>query len=129
MSAPTRRNDSDRTAAARLLGFVTATAAAYLLPFAVSVLAACVWLVVISVVTEATGSSLLVMALAILPGAAAMVISGRERRHWHEYALVWLGFFTAVPLYGVGLLIGGYGLVAARAWRRRWPHPSQGEPD
>lgn len=123
MSTPSTRI---RTAPARLLGSFTATAGVYLLPFAVSVAAACLWLVVISLVTEATGSSLVVMALAILPGAVVLVASGRERRRWYEYALVWLGFFTAVPLYGVVLLVGGYGLVLARAWRRRWPHPAQG---
>ena len=122
MSTPSTRI---RTAAARFLGSIAATAGVYLLPFTVSVAATCLWLVVISLVTEATGSSLLVMALAILPGAVVLAASGRERRHWYEYALVWLGFFTAVPLYGVILLISGYGIVLARAWRRRWPHPAQ----
>ncbi|MGO2361782.1 MAG: hypothetical protein ACTH6N_11730 [Brachybacterium tyrofermentans] len=79
--------------------------------------------------TEATGSSLLILALAVLPGAVVMGLSSRERRHWYEYVLVWIGFFTAVPLYGIVLLIGGYGLVLARAWRRRWPHRSQHSED
>lgn len=124
MSSPSTRI---RMAPARLLGAIAATVNVYVLPFSVSATAACLWLVVISLATEATGSSSLVMALAILPGAAVIVASGRERRRWYEYALVWLGFFTAVPLYGVALLVGGYGLVLARAWRRRWPHAAQSE--
>lgn len=112
-------SDPRRTRAA------AATASGYVLPFATSVSAASLWLIVISMVTEATGSSLLVLVLAILPGAVVMGISGRERKHWHEYVLVWIGFFTAVPLYGIVLLVGGYGLVLARAWRRRWPHPTE----
>lgn len=124
MSTPSTRV---RTAPARFLGAITAIVNEYVLPFSVSVIAACMWLVVISLVTEATGSSLLVIALAILPGAVVLVASSRERRSWCEYALVWLGFFTAVPLYGVVLLVGGYGLVLARAWRRRWPHRAQSE--
>ncbi|MGP9843281.1 hypothetical protein [Brachybacterium sp. 107] len=106
---------------ARRAGSVVATTREYLLPFAASAGAAALWLTVISAVTAATGSSVIVLALAILPGALLMGISSRERAHWFEYVLVWIGFFTAVPLYGIGLLIGGYGIVVARAWRRRWP--------
>lgn len=124
----TRTKTSTRTycdATARRMGSVAVTASRYLLPFAASVGAASVWLIVISMVTEATGSSLLVLALAILPGIVVLGISALERKHWYEYVLVWIGFFTAVPLYGTVLLIGGYGIVLARAWRRRWPHPTQ----
>ncbi|MGP5268305.1 hypothetical protein ACTXLV_15205 [Brachybacterium alimentarium] len=95
------------------------------MPFAASASAAAVWLIFISTVTEATGSSLLVLVFTISPGAVVMGISARERKHWYEYVLVWIGFFTAVPLYGIVLLIGGYGLVLARAWRRRWPQHRQ----
>lgn len=109
-------SDPRRTRAA------AATASGYVLPFATSVSAASLWLIVMSMVTEASGSSVLVLVLAILPGAVVMGISGRERKHWFEYVLVWIGFFTAVPLYGIVLLIGGYGIVLARAWRRRSPH-------
>ena len=114
-----------RDVTARCMGSFAAEVSRYLLPFATSVGAASLWLIVISMVTEATGSSLLVLALAILPGAIVMGFSGRERKHWYEYVLVWIGFFTAVPLYGIVLLIGGYGIVLARAWRRRWPHHPQ----
>ena len=109
----------------RSRGSLATTVGWYLLPFAANVSAASLWLIVISAVTEATGSSVLVLVLAILPGAVVMGISTREREHWHEYVLVWIGFFTAVPLYGIVLLVGGYGIVLARAWRRRWPHASQ----
>lgn len=111
---PTRSRGSLATAASR-----------YLLPFAASVSAASLWLIVMSAVTEATDSSLLVLGLAVLPGAVVMGISTCERKHGCEYVLVWIGFFTAVPLYGVVLLVGGYGIVFARAWRRRWSHHSQ----
>lgn len=124
----TRTKTSTRTccdASARRMGSVAVTASRYLLPFAASASAASVWLIVISMVTEATGSSLLVLGLAVLPGVVVMGISARERKHWYEYVLVWIGFFTAVPLYGIVLLIGGYGIVLARAWRRRWPHGTQ----
>jgi len=107
------------------MGSLVAITREYLLPFATSVGAAAFWLIVISAVTAATGSSLMVLALAILPGAVLMCISARERWHWFEYVLVWIGFFTAVPLYGIVLLIGGYGIVLARAWRRRWPSQLQ----
>lgn len=117
---------STRTSATtRRMGSFAATASRYLLPFAASGSAASVWLIVISMGTEATGSSLLVLALVVLPGAVVMGFSGLERKHWFEYVLVWIGFFTAVPLYGIVLLIGGYGIVLARAWRRRWPHPTE----
>ncbi|MGP4915565.1 hypothetical protein ACTXJ9_07655 [Brachybacterium tyrofermentans] len=109
----------------RIRGSLATTVSRYLLPFAASACVASLWLIVMSMVTEATASSLIVLALAVLPGAAAMVISARERKHWFEYVLVWIGFFTAVPLYGIVLLIGGYGIVLARAWRRRWPQPTQ----
>lgn len=101
----------------------------YLLAFTVSAGAATAWLVVIVTATEATGSALLVLALVALPGIVVMALSRHERAHWYEYALVWLLFFTAVPTYGVALLIGGYGLVLARAWRRRWPHSLQAHGD
>lgn len=113
-----------RDATARRTGSFAATLSRYLLPFATSLGAASAWLFVMSIVTEATGSSLLVLGLAVLPGAVVMGISAGERKHWFEYVLVWTGFFTAVPLYGIVLLIGGYGIVLARAWRRRWPHPT-----
>lgn len=117
---------STRTGATtRRMGSMAVTASRYLLPFAASASAASVWLIMISMVTEATGSSLLVLALAVLPGVVVMGISVLERKHWYEYVLVWIGFFTAVPLYGIVLLIGGYGIVFARAWRRRWPHPTE----
>lgn len=125
MSSPKTSIPTFRDATARRMGSFAATASRYLLPFAASVSAASTWLIVMSTVTEATGSSLLVLVLAILPGAVVMGISARERTHWYEYVLVWIGFFTAVPLYGIVLLIGGYGLVLARAWRRRWPHLTQ----
>ena len=112
-------SDPRRTRAA------AATASGYVLPFATSVGAASLWLIVMSMVIEATGSSLLALGLAILPGVVVMGISALERKHWNEYLLVWIGFFTAVPLYGIVLLIGGYGIVMARAWRRRWPHGTQ----
>ncbi len=118
-----------RDITARGIGSVATTISRYLLPFAASVSVSSLWLVLISAVTEATGSSLLILALAVLPGAVVMGLSSRERRHWYEYVLVWIGFFTAVPLYGIVLLIGGYGLVLARAWRRRWPHRSQHSED
>lgn len=117
---------STRTGATnRRMGSFAAVVSRYLLPFAASGSAASVWLIVISRVTEATGSSLLVLTLVVLPGAVVMGISARERKRWYEYVLVWIGFFTAVPLYGIVLLIGGYGIVLARAWRRRWPHGTQ----
>jgi len=97
----------------------------YFLPLVVSALAATVWLMVVVAATEATGSVLLVLALVALPGIVAMAISRVERARWHEYALVWLLYFTAIPAYGVVLLIGGYTLVAARAWRRHRPHVLQ----
>lgn len=93
----------------------------YLVPFIACASAAALWLIVISTITAATGSTLLVLALVILPGAAIMGFSARERGNWFEYVLVWIGFFTAVPLYGTVLLIGGYGIVFARAWGRRRP--------
>lgn len=111
-----------RDATARGMGSFAAVVSRYLLPFATSGSAASVWLIVISMATEATGSSLLVLALVVLPGAVIMGFSACERSRWFEYVLVWIGFFTAVPLYGIVLLIGGYGIVLARAWRRRWPH-------
>lgn len=114
-----------RDATARRMGSFAAVVSRYLLPFAASGSAASLWLIVLSMVTEATGSSLLVLVLVVLPGAVVMGISGLERKHWFEYVLVWIGFFTAVPLYGIVLLIGGYGIVLARAWRRHWPHPTQ----
>lgn len=125
MSIPKASIRTSRDATASRMGYVGATASRYLLPFAASASAASLWLVVISLVTEATGSSMLVMALAVLPGAAVMSVSAREREHWYEYVLVWIGFVTAVPLYGIVLLIGGYGIVLARAWRRRWPHRTE----
>ena len=125
MSTSSARTRSATGSDARRTRAAAATVSGYVLPFAASVNAASVWLIVISMVTEATGSSLLILALAVLPGAVVMGISGRERKHWFEYVLVWIGFFTAVPLYGIVLLVGGYGLVLARAWRRRWPHPTQ----
>lgn len=101
------------------------TVSRYLLPFVVCLSAAALWLILISTVTEATGSYILVLAMAVLPGTVLMGISRRERGHWFEYVLVWIGFFTAVPLYGIVLLIGGYGIVLARAWRRHQPHSAQ----
>ena len=84
----------------------------------------------IAAVTEATANTLLVLVMVALPGVVVMALSRSERRrHWYEYALVWLMFFTSVPLYGVALLIGGYGIVLARAWRRRWPHALQDDED
>src|SRR5699024_9192527 len=91
----------------------------------VSALAATVWLMVVVAVTEATGSVLLVLALVALPGIVAMAISRVERARWHEYALGWLLYFTAIPAYAAAVLIGGYALVAPRAWRRHRPHPVQ----
>lgn len=90
----------------------------WLLPVAVAGTAATVWLIVIVAVTEATGSAALVLALVVLPGIVAMGISRTERRQWHEYALVWLLYLTSAPAYGALLLVGGYTLVAARAWHR-----------
>lgn len=101
----------------------------YLLPLVVSALLATVWLVVIAAATEATGSALLVLALVALPGIALMVLSRTERHRWFEYALVWLLYFTALPVYGALLLIGGYTLVGARAWRRHHGHSLQAETD
>lgn len=101
----------------------------YLGPLAVSALAATVWLLVIVTATEATGSAPLVLALVALPGATAMAITRAERARWYEYALVWLLYFTALPVYGALLLIGGYALVGARAWRRHRPHGLQTEAD
>lgn len=98
-----------------------ATVREYLLPFIACASAAALWLIVISTITAATGSTLLVLALVTLPGALIIGFSARERGHWFEYVLVWIGFFTAVPLYGTVLLIGGYGIVFARAWARRRP--------
>lgn len=125
MSIPKASIRTSRDATTRRMGSVAVTVSRYLLPFAASVGAASAWLIVMSMVTEATGSSLLVLVLAVLPGAVVMGISARERKHWYEYVLVWIGFFTAVPLYGIVLLIGGYGIVLARAWRRRWPDSTQ----
>lgn len=125
MSSTQASTRTYRHATAGRMGSMAATASRYLLPFAASVSTASLWLIVMSMVTESTGSSLLILVLAVLPGALILVASSRERRHWFEYALVWIGFFTAVPLYGVALLVGGYGLVLARAWRRRWPHSTQ----
>ena len=101
----------------------------YLLPVTISALAATMWLVVIVLVTEATGSALLVLALVALPGIALMVLSRTERHRWFEYALVWLLYFTALPVYGALLLIGGNTLVGARAWRRHHAHALQAETD
>lgn len=101
----------------------------YLLPLVVSALLATAGLVVIAAATEATGSALLVLALVALPGTAQMVLSRTERHRWFEYALVWLLYFTALPVYGALLLIGGYTLVGARAWRRHHPHALQAETD
>lgn len=90
----------------------------WLLPLAVAGIAATVWLMVIIAVTGATGNAALVLALVVLPGIVAMALSRRERRQWHEYALVWLLYLTSAPAYGALLLVGGYTLVAARAWQR-----------
>lgn len=109
----------------RRTGSLAATVRDYLLPFVACASAAALWLIAISAVTAATGSTLLVLALVILPGAVIMSVSARERRHWFEYVLVWIGFLTAVPLYGVVLLIGGYGVVFARAWGRRRPRVAE----
>lgn len=125
MSTSSARTRTATGSAPRRTRAAAATASGYVLPFATSVSAASLWLIVISMVTEATGSSLLVLVLATLPGAVVMGFSAHERRHWFEYVLVWIGFFAAVPLYGIVLLIGGYGIVLARAWRRRWPHPTE----
>ncbi|WP_263310055.1 hypothetical protein [Brachybacterium atlanticum] len=105
----------------RRTGLLAATVRDYVLPFGACASVAGLWLIVISTITAATGSTLLVLALVVLPGAVIMGVSARERGRWFEYVLVWIGFFTAVPLYGVVLLIGGYGIVLARAWRRRRP--------
>lgn len=125
MSTSSVRTRSATGSDARRTRAAVATVSGYVLPFASSVSAASLWLIVMSMVTEASGSSVLVMVLAILPGAVVVGISSRERKHWYEYVLVWIGFFTAVPLYGIVLLIGGYGIVLARAWRRRWLHPTE----
>lgn len=125
MSSTKTSTRTYRDATAQRTRSFAATVSRYLLPFAASVSAASLWLIVISIVTEATGSSVLVLVLAVLPGAAVMSVSAREREHWYEYVLVWIGFVTAVPLYGIVLLIGGYGIVLARAWRRRWPHRTE----
>lgn len=124
MSTSSARARTGTGSAPRRTRAAAATVSGYVLPFAASVSAASLWLIVMSMVTEASGSSVLVMVLAVLPGAVVMSISARERKHWFEYVLVWIGFFTAVPLYGIVLLVGGYGIVLARAWRRRWPHPT-----
>lgn len=113
MSTTTTETSTRRT------GSLAATMRDYLLPFLASASAAALWLIVISTITAATGSTLLVLALVVLPGAVIMTVSARERGQWFEYVLVWIGFFTAVPLYGIVLLIGGYGIVLARAWGRR----------
>ncbi|WME24452.1 hypothetical protein [Brachybacterium sp. GU-2] len=114
-TTPTPTAPDDTASRARA---IAGTASRHLLPFAVGFSAASLWLLLIAVVTEAIGSTLLVLALAILPGAVIMGVSRRERTHWAEYVLVWIGFFIAVPLYGVILLVGGYGIVLARAWHR-----------
>lgn len=111
------------------LGAITVLLRIYLLPLVVSALLATVWLVVIAAATEASGSAPLVLALVALPGIAPMVLSRTERRRWFEYALVWLLYFTALPVYGALLLIGGYTLVGARAWRRHHGHALQTETD
>lgn len=111
------------------LASVAALLRIYLLPLAISALAATAWLAVIVAVTEATGSALVVLALVALPGIIAMATSRTERARWHEYALVWLLYFTSIPAYGVVLLIGGYTLVGARAWRRHRPRAAQTETD
>lgn len=130
MSKLSTLNRSMTSGLASTLGYTHWLLRIYLLPLAVSLGAATVWLAAIAVVTEATANTLIVMAMVALPGVAVMVLSRSERRHhWYEYALVWLMFFTSVPLYGVGLLIGGYGIVLARAWRRRWPHALQVDED
>lgn len=111
------------------LGTIMVLLRIYLLPLVVSALLATVWLVVIAAATEASGSALLVLALVALPGIALMVVSRIERCRWFEYALVWLLYFTALPVYGALLLIGGYTLVGARAWRRHRGHALQAEAD
>src|SRR5699024_6542842 len=97
----------------------------YFLPLVVSALVATVWLMVVVAATEATGSVLLVLPLVALPGIVAKTISRVPPARSAEDGLVWLLYFAAIPAYGVVLLIGGYTLVAARAWRRHRPHVLQ----
>lgn len=130
MSKLSTLSRSASASAVSLLATISWLLRVYLLPFAVSIGAATVWLAAIAAVTEATANTLLVLVMVALPGVVVMALSRSERRrHWYEYALVWLMFFTSVPLYGVALLIGGYGIVLARAWRRRWPHALQDDED
>lgn len=126
MSTPTSWTRATTTRTLSLMNAVFVMLRIYLLPAGMCAAAASVWLTVIAWTAESTRNSVLVLALVALPGIIVMALSRRERRHhWHEYALVWLAFATAVPVYGVVLLIGGYGIVGARAWRRRWPHALQ----
>lgn len=99
----------------------------YFLPLAVCLSAALIYLAPMSWVTEATRSALVVILMLILPGVVVMVLSVRERAHWTEYAMVWLLFVVAVPIYGAVLFALGYGAVLARAWRRKWPHVLQAD--
>lgn len=99
----------------------------FTVPFLVSAAAAFLYIVLMAVVSTTFPNALLVVAMMVLPGAISIIFSPREAAHWPEYAIVWVAYFTSVPLYGVPLFVLGYGIVFARAWRRKWPHILQVE--
>lgn len=103
------------------------TVRVYWVPFLVSAAAALIYLVLMAVVTGFARSALLVIVMMALPGVLAIILSHRERRHWGEYAIVWVAYFCSVPLYGVPLFVIGYGIAFARAWRRKSPHILQAD--
>lgn len=103
------------------------TTRVYVVPFLVTSAAALIYIMVMAVITSQVQSAPLVLLMMALPGLVTIVLSHRERRRWTEYAIVWIAYFTAVPLYGVPLFILGYGIVFARAWRRKHPHILQSE--
>lgn len=109
----------------RALSWVFRLLRIYLVPVILAASASVIYLILVVAVANATLSSLLIIAMVVLPGLVLIVISRTEREHWGEYAVVWLLYVTSVPVYGIGLFIGGYTFVLARAFRRHWPHPIQ----
>lgn len=99
----------------------------FIVPFLVSAAAAFIYIALMAVISTSAQSAVLVIVMMTLPGVVAMALSHRERRHWPEYVIVWVVYFTSVPLYGVLLFLIGYGIVFARAWRRKTPHILQSD--
>lgn len=96
-------------------------------PFLVSSAGAFLYAVLMAVISTSVQSAALVVAMMMLPGVVSMALSHRERGRWAEYAIVWVAYIASVPLYGVILFVVGYGIVFARAWRRKSPHILQSD--